>query len=117
MDEKWRLLTARGESHTQFEFRVRKYPGQKWADDGDYRVLSSSCFAELDQKGAFKSVTGVILDNTLDRAHEREVAERLASALEAKRAQENFMGMSMSLIWNVMLTPRQTWYLMKCAIH
>jgi len=94
LDEKWRLLTEHGTSHANFEFRVRKLPDQKWATSGDYRVLSSSCFAELDQQGSFKSVTGVIIDNTLDRAHEREVAERLASALEAKRAQENFMGKS-----------------------
>jgi len=92
VDEKWRLLTDHGISHAQFEFRVKKRLGQDWTTSEDYKILSSSCFAEMDQEGNFKSVTGVIIDNTLDRAHEREVAERLTSALEAKRAQENFMG-------------------------
>lgn len=46
----------------------------------------------MDDSGNFKSVTGVVIDVSIHKTHEREVAERLASALEAKRAQENFMG-------------------------
>lgn len=86
------MLANHGTNHAHFEFRVRKDPTKELVEDEQCRYLSSSCFAEVDQFGGFKSVTGVIVDNTLHRTHERETAERLISALEAKRAQENFMG-------------------------
>ncbi|KAG8632156.1 hypothetical protein KVT40_001296 [Elsinoe batatas] len=94
VDEKWQMLANHATNHAQFEFRVRRNPTTGSVDnDDDCGYLSSSCFAETDQDGNFKSVTGVIIDNTVHRAHEREVATRLADALEAKRAQENFMDM------------------------
>lgn len=93
VDEKWQQLAEHGNSHAQFEFRVTG-PRQGPIDEKTCKVVSSSCFAEMDPQGNLKSVTGVIIDNTIARAHERGVAERLADALEAKRAQENFMGES-----------------------
>ncbi|KAF2225438.1 hypothetical protein BDZ85DRAFT_279126 [Elsinoe ampelina] len=94
VDEKWQMLAYHATNHAQFEFRVRRNPTTGSVDDDDdCGYLSSSCFAETDQDGNLKSVTGVIIDNTVHRAHEREVATRLTDALEAKRAQENFMDM------------------------
>lgn len=91
VDNVWQSLVS-GEGHAHFEFRVCKNPEVQARGDEDYRFLSSTCFAELNPDKSLKAATGVIVDNTTHKALEREVAERLASALEAKRTQENFMG-------------------------
>ncbi|GAM87604.1 hypothetical protein ANO11243_056310 [Dothideomycetidae sp. 11243] len=92
IDDLWKQVVTHGKDFSHFEYRVRKLPSEIVQGEDDCRHLASTCFAELDQDGNFKSVTGLVVDNTVHRAHEREVAERLASALEAKRTQENFMG-------------------------
>ncbi|GAB7343683.1 hypothetical protein MBLNU457_1670t1 [Dothideomycetes sp. NU457] len=93
VDEKWQLLVEHGMNHAQFEFRVTGDPRDKSSGERPVKYINSSCFAEMDPQGNLKSVTGVLMDNTIARDHERGVAERLADALEAKRAQENFMDM------------------------
>lgn len=92
VDEKWQLLEQHGINHAQFEFRATGLPRDQSIGERPLKYLSSSCFAEKDSQGKLKSVTGVLMDNTIAKDHERSVAERLADALEAKRAQENFMG-------------------------
>ncbi|KAF2149058.1 hypothetical protein K461DRAFT_324485 [Myriangium duriaei CBS 260.36] len=93
VDEKWMLLANHGTNHAHFEFRVMKQPNETLVGGSDCRYLSSTCFAEVDENGNLASVTGVIVDETVHKAHEREVGERLAGAIEAKRTQENFMDM------------------------
>lgn len=39
-----------------------------------------------------ESVTGVLMDVSVHKAHEQAMAEQLTNALEAKRARENFIG-------------------------
>ncbi|KAF2150178.1 hypothetical protein K461DRAFT_296555 [Myriangium duriaei CBS 260.36] len=93
VDSAWGLLINQGQSHAHFEFRVRRNPVTGSVNEEDCGHVSSTSFAELDQDGNVKAVTGILIDNTIHKAHEREVAERLTSALDAKKAQENFMDM------------------------
>ncbi|PNS18155.1 Hybrid signal transduction histidine kinase K [Sphaceloma murrayae] len=93
VDEVWQALASGGTGHQHFEFRVRKDPSVETLRDEDCRFISSTCFAELNPNGSLRSATGLIVDHTSHKALEREVAERLANALEAKRTQENFMDM------------------------
>lgn len=92
LDEKWTEVAERGLNHSYFEFRTMKDPSKPYVNDEDCLFLSSTCFAELDQDGNVQSVIGLITNDTIQKAHARESAERLANALEAKRSQENFMG-------------------------
>ena len=118
VDEKWQLLADHGINHAQFEFRVTGDPRHGSTNERPVKYINSSCFAEMTPQGNLKSVTGVLMDNTIARDHERGVAERLADALEAKRAQENFMGESLKTHQYFSLTgteTKQTWYPTKCA--
>lgn len=91
-DATWIKIQTQGEDRASLDFRVRVDPDGEWSDDAEYRFLTSNCFAELGRDGELICVTGLIVDNTAQKAHERAASERLAIALEAKRTQENFMG-------------------------
>lgn len=61
--------------------------------DDEVVYLRASCFPELSLDGTLKSVTGVLMDLSLERSQERAQAERLKDALEARQSQEYFMDM------------------------
>lgn len=42
--------------------------------------------------GAMNTITGLVTDVTIHKAYQREQTQKLKNALEAKRAQEYFMG-------------------------
>lgn len=89
VSEQWQLL-VNGQTQTNFEWRaVRKLPGK----DDEIIYLRASCFPELSRDGTMKSVTGVLMDLSLERAQQRAQAERLKDALEARQSQEYFMDM------------------------
>lgn len=89
MDEQWEQL-LNGYTQVNFEWRaVQRVPGK--ADE--IRYLRSSCFPQLSADGKMQSVTGVLMDLSLERAQQNAQTERLKDALEAKRAQEYFMDM------------------------
>lgn len=90
VDRQWQGM-IKGQPRADFELRVVRNDVKP--DDSDRMTyIAATCFTQLDAEGRTKSVTGIAMDISVHRAHERVVAERLASALEAKRAQENFMG-------------------------
>jgi PAS domain-containing protein len=89
-DYQWQQLVE-GKVQTSFEWRVL-HKSQTNPNDEKVTYLRSSAFPELNSDGSMKTVTGVLLDISVHKAHERAVADRLNAALEAKRAQENFMG-------------------------
>ncbi|PSK34547.1 Hybrid signal transduction histidine kinase K [Elsinoe australis] len=91
VDMQWQAL-INGKPRADFELRVLRHNAKPDDPDG-ITYLSTTCFTQLDTGGHTKSVTGISMDISVHRAHERVVAERLANALEAKRAQENFMDM------------------------
>lgn len=89
IEEQWKLL-ADGHAQTKFEWRaVRRLPGK----DDELIYLRSSCFPELSRDGTMKSVTGILIDLSLERAQQRAQAERLKDALDARQSQEYFMDM------------------------
>jgi len=92
LDHQWELL-KQGTAQTDFEFRIIRGSGAENNSGQEITYLRSSCYPELDDDGHVKSLTGIIMDISVHKAHELVVAERLASALEAKRSQENFMDM------------------------
>lgn len=94
-DTQWQSL-VQGNSQVNFEWRVLVPDPEMPEKEPKTRYLRSSCFPELDDNGNMKTVTGVLMDISVHRAHEQATAERLQDALEAKRAQENFMGESSS---------------------
>jgi hypothetical protein len=54
--------------------------------------LESCGFPEMAEDGTLQSVSGITTDISIQKAYQREQAEKLKNALEAKRAQEYFMG-------------------------
>lgn len=68
-------------------------PGSTSFDTEDDIIYLEACdFPELAEDGTLQSICGVVMDMSVYKAYEREQAERLKNALEAKRAQEYFMG-------------------------
>lgn len=89
VDDQWQHLTD-GHNQTNFEWKaIKKRPDQ----DDEIVYLRSSCFPELSADGKMQSVTGVLMDLSLERAQQRAQDKSLKDALEAKRAQEYFMDM------------------------
>lgn len=80
-----------GEGQRSVEFRVIKNFSR---DPGNTSIiyLKATAFPELNEDGKMNSVTGIMTDWSAQKGQELAVAERLADALIAKRAQENFMG-------------------------
>lgn len=83
-----------GKGQKSVDFRVIN---KSSSGDGSTSIsyLRATAFPEPDEDGKMKSVTGIIMDYSAQKAQELAVADRLAEALEAKRTQENFMGESL----------------------
>ena len=89
VDDQWRQLLA-GHAQKDFEWRVkRSIPDQ----DDEIVYLRSSCFPERSADGKLKTVTGILIDLSLERAQQHAQEKSLRDALEARRAQEYFMDM------------------------
>lgn len=81
-----------GFTQDRFEWRVLR-PGATNFDSEDNIIYLESCgFPTMAADGTFESVTGLTTDVSIVKAYQREQAEKLESALEAKRTQEYFMG-------------------------
>lgn len=78
----------KGVGQESVEFRVVK--SKNGSTTTTY--LKATAFPESDEHGKTRSVTGIITDWSAQKSQELAVTDRLAEALEAKRAQENFMG-------------------------
>ncbi|PSK56792.1 Hybrid signal transduction histidine kinase K [Elsinoe australis] len=89
--EEWARACA-GTSKGSFEWRNLRYP-LTGDEDKDVIYLRSSTFAELDENGKMKTLTGLLMDRSIEVAHERITNARMEAALEEKRAQEYFMDM------------------------
>lgn len=105
-----------GDGQRSVEFRVVK---DLSSGDGitNTSYLRATAFPELDEDGRMKSVTGIIMDWSAQKAQELAVVDRLAEALEAKRTQENFMGESLSASISSLAHIFQTWFRMRCEIR
>lgn len=84
-----------GKGPINTEFRVVQNFSNN-AESAAVIYLRSTTFPELAEDGKLKSVTGIMVDDSARKNQELAVANRLADALEAKRAQENFMGKQLS---------------------
>lgn len=93
--KEWARACA-GTSKGSFEWRNLRYP-LTGDENKDVIYLRSSTFAELDQDGKMKTLTGLLMDRSIEVAHERITNARMEAALEEKRAQEYFMGEYCSL--------------------
>lgn len=80
-----------GTGQRSVEFRVVKSPPGSNGSTG-ILYLKATAFPEIDEHGKTRSVTGIITDWSAQKSQELAVVDRLAEALQAKRAQENFMG-------------------------
>lgn len=96
-DKQWQSL-VQGHPQTDFEWRALVSDPTQPDKEPLIRYLRSSCFPELADDGSMKTVTGVLMDISVHKAHETATTERLRDALEAKRAQENFMGKSSRVV-------------------
>lgn len=90
VDLHWNQM-LKGVGQESVEFRVVKHLS---TDNSSTSItyLKATAFPESDENGNTKSVTGIITDYSAQKSQELAVVDRLAEALEAKRAQENFMG-------------------------
>lgn len=61
--------------------------------------LEACAYPEMAEDGTMSCVTGLLTDVSIHKAYQREQAEKLENALEAKRTQENFMGKFISLYY------------------
>ena len=92
VDREWHSLIS-GQPKCDFEHRIVLENPSEGRMAGDTLYVRSTAFAEYKEDGSLKAVTGIVVDLSLHKAHERQAENRLAEALEAKRAQENFMDM------------------------
>lgn len=91
IDREWVRLSA-GSPTDQFEWRVLRPGSTSFDTEDDIRYLESYCFPEMGEDGAMNTITGLVTDVTIHKAYQREQTQKLTNALEAKRAQEYFMG-------------------------
>lgn len=84
----WHKLSHEKREYT-FEWRVVRNPptGDPLKD-----VVSilASCYPEFDEDDNLKCISGILVDLTIQKAHEHAQAQQLSSVMEAKRQQENF---------------------------
>ncbi|KAF2223317.1 hypothetical protein BDZ85DRAFT_281255 [Elsinoe ampelina] len=92
VEEQWGLLIG-GMPQESFEFRVM-HPSAGPNDEGKTVYLRSSCVPEVDDGGIMKTITGILVDRSLEVIHEQATTARMEAALEEKRAQEYFMDMT-----------------------
>lgn len=88
---KWDRL-VKGLAQDGFEWRALRPGSNSFASEEDVIYLESCGFPELADDGTLRSVTGITIDVSIHKAYQREQTEKLEIALEAKRAQEYFMG-------------------------
>ncbi|THW14775.1 hypothetical protein D6D24_05300 [Aureobasidium pullulans] len=89
--QQWQSLKE-GISSALHEWRVLRR-SESNNSQPDVAYLRSAAYAEVNGDGSLKAVTGITIDYSIEVAHLRETNAKMEAALEAKRAQENFMDM------------------------
>ena len=120
--QQWQSLKE-GISSALHEWRVLRR-GESNNSQPDVAYLRSAAYAEVNGDGNLKAVTGITIDYSIEVAHLRETNAKMEAALEAKRAQENFMGKLYCVLWQCCgflgtiekLTAGQTWSHTRCEI-
>lgn len=120
--QQWQSLKE-GISSALHEWRVLRR-SESNNSQPDVAYLRSAAYAEVNGDGSLKAVTGITIDYSIEVAHLRETNAKMEAALEAKRAQENFMGKLSRVLWQYRgffgtiekLTAGQTWSHTRCEI-
>lgn len=90
VDGEWQKLVS-GLPQESFEFRVMR-PSPTGNGQEETAYIRSSCFPEFAEDGSLRTVTGILIDLSLEMQNRRLINAKMEAALEAKRAQEYFMG-------------------------